>query len=218
MAQPVGNGPPEAFKPDELFVALQQQPRPYRVVDFPRVNPATGQPIGQLAITPLTQGELIEAKADATRAGKALTKDNLDPKEYVVGHQQIYEELCGCEILWRACRQVANVGVKVFPGAADIRSKLSSDEVAVLMQSYAIVQVEIGPLISTMSGVEMDAWLKRLAEGASALPLRLLSSEALRALVMRGASRLHPSPTGSGSSGQPADDSMTNEPEQTASV
>lgn len=210
------SGPPDNIPPDELFVALTKRPRPGKLVDLPINDALTGKSIGQVWMSPLTQEELLAAKAEATRLGKALTKDNLDPREYVVGHEQIFQELCGCEILYRACRRAAMQSVLFFPTPADVRKKLSGDEVAVLIQAYAIVQVELGPLISTMSTVEMDAWLKRLGEGASALPLAWLSLEQRTALLMHSASRLLTLPTGNGSAGPPADESTTSESAPTA--
>lgn len=202
-------GPPDNIAPTELFLAIQKRPRPFRVVDFPRQDPVTGEPIGKVAITPLFQAELLEAKAEATRLGKQLTKDNLDPREYVVGHEQIYQDICGSEILCRACRDPNDINVKIFRTAGDVRKHLTSDELAVLIQNYALVQLEVGPLITGMSQVEMDAWLQRLGEGASALPLALLSLEQVRALLMHSASRLRTSQTGNGSVGQPVENDTT---------
>jgi hypothetical protein len=208
----VSNGPPTSIAPSELFLAIQKRPRAFRIVDFPRLDGTTGKSIGQIAMCPLLQQELIEAKAEAVKLGKALTKDSLDPKEYILGHEQIYQELCGCEILFRACRVPTDIGVTIFKTSADVRKLLTSDEVAVLIQSYAIAQLEIGPLVSMMSDVERDAWLKRLGEGATAIPLALLSLEQVRALLMHSASRLLTLQTANGSAGQPADESMSTEP------
>ena len=53
----------------------------------------------------------------------------------------------------------------------------------------------------------MDAWIRRLQEGASGVPLAQLSLEALRDLLMHSVSLLATSPTGSGSAGSPPPES-----------
>jgi len=106
--------------------------------------------------------------------------------------------------------------VQAFPSADKMRVAFTSDEIAVLLQSYMMVQRELGPIVSRMSPEEMDAWIEKLQEGGAAFPLVLLSSEAKNDLVMHLVSRLSDSSTDTSSPGsQPSDGSTETPPTET---
>jgi hypothetical protein len=207
-----GNGPPLDIPASELFAKLAAAKRPYEVVDFPRTDPATGEPIGKLALMPLSEEETIFAKAEATKYAKSLIKDKFDATEYIVGYEHVYIDACSCEILLRACRDLRDPHtIRVFPTATEVRKKLTSDEMAVLINMYAIVQNKLGPIVSWMSEGECDAWIKRLQEGGSELPLGLLSSEAVKALLMHSVRRLQKSTGASTLPGLPPEEPISTE-------
>ncbi len=59
-----------------------------------------------------------------------------------------------------------------------------------LFNHYLTVQLELGPVVSTMSDEEVNAWITRIGEGGSAFPFDLLSSEIQKILVLTMAKRL----------------------------
>jgi hypothetical protein len=172
-------------------------PRAHRVVEFPRVNPQTGEPIGRVAIWVLTQDERIRAAANAERATRELLGDAMPGRKSSQGAEDIYENNAACEVLFRACRDVDDLDRPAFPSVAAIKQFLSVDEVAVLLRLYTEVQAEIGPIVSHMSEGDVNAWIDRLAEAGSMVPLSLLAPTALGDLVTSMARRLSPSPTAS---------------------
>lgn len=197
------SGPPDNIPPSELWTKLMAAERPCRVVDFPRKDPTTGEPIGKVALWVLSIGEIIAAKADAATYARQLIKEKVSRDEYVEGYQQVWDDASAVEVLWRAARRPEDTRHPAFPTPSAARQRLTSDELAVLMNQYAQVQHELGPIVANMTEPEMEAWLKRLEEGGSADPLAFCSSEQLRALVMYSAFRLHKSETGSSSDGEP---------------
>ena len=201
------NGPPKNLSPVELFDALCAQPRPGRPVDLPRLNPATGDVLGQVHMQPLTTSERLEAMTAADQTTRLYFKQNYAPKGQAgQGQVDVYDNEFSIQILFRAMRDAEDPSKPFAQKASQLRNVLTADEVGALMTSYIQVQMELGPIIATMSESEMDEWLARLGEGASRDPLGVLSWEALADLVMHSASRLRSSPTGTGSSISPADD------------
>jgi hypothetical protein len=203
-----GKGPPGG-NPTELFRKLMEMPRPSTVVDFPRRNP-DGTPVGQFAMTILSESELNEVRAAADRTAKKMLGDAQKEGEQNLGYQDIYRNVSVVELLWRACRaSKEEMHIPAFLSPALMRKNLTTDELAVLMDAYLQFKVEAGPIISDMSEAEMDAWIKRLAEGAGRVPLSLLSSEAKTDLLLRSVALLRSCWTGSGSAGSPAGSSST---------
>jgi hypothetical protein len=84
-----------------------------------------------------------------------------------------------------ACRDAKNPeNVSAFPSAAAVRAQLSSDEMAILVKSYSMVQLRLGPIQAYLTNEEYDAWIERLKVGGSELPLVLLSGEQQIGLIM----------------------------------
>lgn len=184
------NGPPKDVPADELWTKLCQTELPHEVVDFPRNDAKTGKPLGQIAIRPLTQGEIIIAKAEATRYARAAIKEKFDAVERVEGYAQVFEDACATEMVCRFCRRTENHHVPVFARASDVRERLTSDEVSVLVNQYALVQHRYGPIVSGMTTEDYEAWIKRLHDGGSATPLAFLSWEQRTDLLMHSVSQL----------------------------
>lgn len=212
MAHP----PPTNIPPNELFTQLTSVPRPSRTVDLPRVKPGTTEAAGQVLMRVLTQTELIQAAAEAEDFTRKAMKEVPKAVEANIGYENIYNNASSVEILYRACRRVDNPEWPFFPTPRAMRDALTQDEIGVLMRSYLILQAELGPIVAHMSEGEVDAWIRRLVEGGSTLPLSVLSSEGVSDLVMHMASRLYTSPTDTSSPGSQPDASTTSADEETA--
>jgi hypothetical protein len=193
-------GPPPGDA-TELWLKLTQLPRPFKELDHPRKDPVTHVSIGKLAIVPLTERELNEARAAAEAYTKKTLKEERSNQESI-GYQQIYRDSCYVEYISRACRSTADMRIPAFPSAEQARQWLFPDEIAVIMEACTIWQTETGPIVSRMTEEEMEAWLSKLAEGASRVPLALLSSEMKNELLLFLAKKFS---TVSGSAGSQPD-------------
>jgi hypothetical protein len=204
---PSTNQANQQLNPTDLFRKLMEMPRPSTQVDFPRKG-ADGKPIGQCALVILSESELNEVRSAADRVAKKMLADPQRDGEQNLGYQDIYRNASVVELLWRACRSSREeLHIPAFLSPLLMRKHFTTDELAVLMDAYLQFKVEAGPIISEMDEGEMDAMLKRLKEGASRLPLSLLSSEMKSDLLMRSVALLPSSWTGSGSAGSPVDSS-----------
>jgi hypothetical protein len=206
------SGPPIDIEAEELWRNICRTDEPnaryYEVVDFPRNDRDTGKPLGELAIWPLKDNEITQAKAEATKYARALIKEKketFEAHEYIEGYQQVFSDACATEMVWRFCRNVKDRSVAAFPTAAACRLHLSGDEKAVLCNAYALVQVKFGPIVSGMTVEDYDAWIQRLAEGGSATPLAFLTWEQRTELLMHSASLLYALQKGNSSAGKPPD-------------
>lgn len=184
----------------ELWLRLAQLPRPSRTVDYPKLDPITGEPMGKVLVQILTQEEQMEAAIAAERYTKAQVKDS---DRGSLGYENVYKNACSVEVLYRAIKRVDKPTHTFFPSPRDIRQKMTPDEVGVLMAMYLEVQREMGPIVADMTDTELEAWITRLVEGGSAFPLGSLSSEGMSSLVMLMASRLYRLRTDSSSVGSP---------------
>ena len=180
----------EEIPPSELWLALTAIPRPHRIVPFPRNIPGTNEPIGHIAVWPLTQEEQMAANGEADRFTKALMKDPQKREEANLGYHHTFTNDLAVQILWRACRDPQDLKRPIFPAPNLMRKELSTDEVGVLFASYLTVQAEVGPIVAHMSEAEIEAFILRLKEGGSAFPFDSLSWEQQRVLVSSMASRL----------------------------
>ncbi len=209
-------GPPKDVPASQLWARLQEMPRPTRIVDFPRKN-ESGEPIGQVRIRILTQEEQIAAAASADTFARKLLKEA--SREHI-GYDEVYRNAMCVEILFRACRDVDEPTRPAFPRPEQIREHMTAEECGVLFEHYMTVQTEVGPLASSLSKEECEAWIEKIAKGGSAFPFDLLSSELQKILVLFMASRLATSQTDTSSVGSPLDapdeDQSEPEPEESA--
>jgi hypothetical protein len=176
------SGPPEDIEASELWQAITAVPRPSRAIEIPRKN-AEGVAVGQVAIWPLSQQEQMEVNAAAERFAKDSLKAAQKRDEDNLGYHHTYGNESAVQTLYRACRNVADLSKPAFPSPKAVRMTFTGDEIGVLYGSYLTVQRELGPLISTMTIEEMEAWIARLAEGSTTLPFEELTWDAQRALV-----------------------------------
>jgi hypothetical protein len=132
-------GPPTNIEPSELWAKLQDMPRPHRVVDFPRLGP-DGNPVGQVAIWPLSQQEQIAAVVEAERFAQTLLRDNA-PGD--LGYEIVFASEGAAQTLWRACRAADEPKRPAFPSPAAIREKFTTDELGELFEQYMAVQRDL---------------------------------------------------------------------------
>ncbi|MDI3282113.1 hypothetical protein QHF83_02285 [Polyangium sp. 15x6] len=204
--------PPKDIKPYDLWEQITALPRPHRVVPFPRFN-EDGESLGDIAMVVLTQEEVTAANISAEKYVRKTFKDNVGEipmvNEKSEGYANLFSSRASTEILFRACRKVDDVEKAFFPSREAIGQRLTTDEVAVLMNHYMRVQSELGPIVSNMSQEEMDAWVEMLAEGGNAYPLDLLSSVQLTTLLVYMASQLHASRKANSSPGTQPENGIT---------
>lgn len=219
-------GPPNDIPPDALWVQLSEMPRPQRVVDYPRRDPITGKMVGKVTMRVLSQAELMSAAASAEKYAVDLLKRKPQRGEDSKAYDDIYANESTVQLLFRAVWRANQTGedqwepgnLPFFPSPEAIRGNeagtkgLPQEEIGVLLQTYLRTQRELGPIVSEMTAEEVDAWVEALVKAGSTYPLSRLTSEALDALLMRMASRLHSFLTATTSSGSPPDDSTSSGP------
>lgn len=211
------NMPPRDVHPVDLWAQITTLPRAHRVVPFPR-NSADGVSVGNIAIVVLDSDDVMLANINAEKFAREQYKKIVGeiPKadEVSAAFREAFNARATREILFRSCYKADECqpdarGVcttdhaklsKLFPSMEAI-GKLSTDETAVIMRHYMQTQAEVGPIVSNMSQVEMDAWIEVLGKGGGAAPLALLSSDQANALMMYMACRLCSSPMDSDSPG-----------------
>lgn len=194
------SAPPKEIPPAELWAQLIKLPRASRKVDFPRQWPGTDEPIGQICIQVLTQNEQTAAAAEAEKATQRLLGDK-PASERGEGYDTVYKNACAVELLFRACKRAEDPTLPFFPSPNAMREHLTANEVAVLMNSYLLLQDELGPIVSRMSQEEVDAWVQRLVEAGSSAPLATLSWGAITVLANSMAYQLASSRTDTSSAG-----------------
>lgn len=200
-------GPPDNIEPSALWLALTAVPRPHRVVDLPRAFPATGKPVGQIAIWPLTQEEQMICTAEADRFVKQVLKDSQKKDEANLGYAHLFSNENAVQILFRACRDASNapdsLKLTAFPSTKGMRQEFTADEISTLFEMYITVQLEVGPIVAYQTEDEMEAWIRRIEEGGSALPFDLLAPLAQKRLLTFMASQLVSFWTATSSAGSP---------------
>lgn len=204
------SAPPKDVEPSELWVKLTATPRPHRVVDLPRKDPATGEPVGRVRMVPLTQEEMIAAAAESERRARKILADGMPRKDDAqLGYEDVYNNIAACEILFRACRDVDDETLKrsAFKTPHEISRAFTNDEIGVLHHNYLTVKQEVGPIIAHMSEDELETWIELLAKGGSAFPLDRCSWGTIQTLVSSLASLVVALRTATSSAGSPPDDS-----------
>lgn len=203
------NGPPTNIAAGDLWAQICAIPRPSRVADFPRLDPASGKPVARVRLMVLTQEEQMLCASAAEKITRAMLKDVPKGDDARRGYDDVYNNAAAIEILFRACKKEEDATASFFPTPQAIRQALSIDEVGVLFSEYLMAQTELGPIVSKMSPEEMDAWVERLGEGGAMFPLASLSSEMLTSLAFGLACQLHALRTATSSVGSPLEEPAT---------
>jgi hypothetical protein len=182
----------EEVKPD-IWARILATPRPHLVVPFPRIDPDTGEAVAEMAMVVLTSEESAIVTADAEKKVRRILKDNIPGQgEARRGYEELFNTFVAEGLIYTACRNKDDLKKNFFPKREAILQVLNVDELAILLNHYYTVQLELGPVISTLTDEQMSLWESRLME-AGTQPAFLLNScslEVLKGLVMYMASRL----------------------------
>lgn len=201
----------------KLFAQLASTVRPHKIVPFPRNKPDSNEPAFNVAMVIMTNQEALAVSAAAEKTARAMLKDNLPNKEeQAKGYDQIFNNVSAIETLYRVCRDVDDLNNKIFPSPKAISDVLTTDEISILLNDYFTTQVELGPMVGSMTDDEIEAWIQKLAEGgqSSLYFLNSFSWEALKELVIAMAVRSWNSPMDKSlPTGQP-EEATSNEPKK----
>jgi len=182
----------EEIKQD-LWARILATPRPHLVVPFPRIDPETGEAVAKMAMVVLTSEESAIVTADAEKKVRRILKDNIPGQgEARRGYEELFNTFVAEGLIYAACRNTEDLSKKFFPKREAILQVLNVDELAILLNHYYTVQLELGPVISTLTDDEMSLWESRLLESGTqpAFLLNSCSLEVLKGLVMYMADRL----------------------------
>jgi hypothetical protein len=187
-------GPPTDITASELVRRLSETPRPSEVVDFPRVD-AEGKPLARVRIQVLHEHERQKALKRAWDWCKST--QHLTPAEMNadVVREGMYGSAVAREILALCCvselpiegseKMGAPQYARQFATGDEVDKHLTQDEMAALFTAYTIVTRRFGPISSEIeTDEELNAWIKRIVEGASAAPLALQDSSQLVDLIV----------------------------------
>lgn len=201
----MSQNPPKDVAPSDLWQKLSERPRPTTTIPFP--VRAGAQSPGDLVLWVLTEAEMSSIRARSDVEAKRMLSGDIKPGD--LGYAEIFRNEMFVQLVALAARNPAAPEFPAFPTAQGLRAKCTTDEIGSIAMAYGQFRAEQGPVVSELTEPQMEAWLKVLQEGASRVPLALLSGEALIDLIMFLVSKVGTSPTGSGSAGSPPDDSST---------
>lgn len=206
-------GPPKDIEPSALWTKLASRERPTKLVDFPWYDDK-GDAIGQVRIQILTQNEKMASTMAAEEAARKYIKEG---KRGDLGYERLFSDAYIVETLYRACRSAENSKYPAFRSTDDMRAKMTTEECGALFDHYLTVQLELGPMATSMSQAEMEAWIDRLVEGGSANPSNLLSLEQSQLLLLYTAFQYRNSQKDSSSAGEQPEESISESSEPTTS-
>ena len=183
---------------DDIWARIISTARPHMVVPFPRINSETGEAIAEMAMVVLTSEESAIVTADAEKKVRRILKDNIPGQgEARRGYDELFNTFVAEGLLYTACKNKEDLKRPFFPRKEAILQLLNVDELAIMLNHYYTVQMELGPVIASLGDDEMAAWENRLLE-AGTKPAFLLNScslEVLKMLVLYLANRLKNSQT-----------------------
>lgn len=159
-------------------------PRPAVLVDFPRVDPATGEPVTKVWMQILTHEELQDCIAAKEARVQGLLKGLQIPNTSLSeGYETISATELSIQILCRSVLEPDAQRAPLFPGPRECASVLTQDEIGMLMRQYSLVQDACGPERAHMSHEEVEGYVRRLGGGGGD-PLSEMTSEEITDLVM----------------------------------
>jgi len=172
------SGPPNDVEASELWLRLNEVPKPSEVIDFPRRD-LKGASIGKMRIQVLTMAEHDEAriKAHAWLKSKGAAPGDFGGEAL----KEVLGDAVARELLALACVSEDPIKgseernqpryARIFKSGADLQ-KLTADELMTVFTAWEMTQHKFGPFEGSIeSQEEVTAWIKRLVEGASAYPL-----------------------------------------------
>jgi len=190
--------PPNDVPASELFMKLSSPIRPSEVVDFPRRDPRTRLPIAQVRIQVLNLAEYDEARI---KAQYWITEKKHIDKAQLEGQtiKEVLGDRVAKELISMACLSVEPIkGTEDAPKyfrhfmTADQVDVIMADELEALWMTHQMIQRKWGPYEGNIETAEQaTAWMKRLVEGGSVLPLGVLGWHHLVELTMLFAERAY---------------------------
>lgn len=190
--------PPSDVSATDLFLKLSAPTRPSEIVDFPRRDPETRLPIGKVRIQVLNLSEYDEARIKAQHwivEKKRISRDQLDGQAV----KEVLGDRIAKELISMACLSVDPIKDTEQTGYprylrhfvnADAVDVLLADELEALWMTLQMIQRKYGPYEGNLDSAEqVTAWMKRLVEGGTALPLGQLGWHHLVELTMSLAER-----------------------------
>lgn len=206
-------GPPKDVDASELWLTLTAIPVPHVVEDFPVKDPVMGTSFAKVAIVPLAPEEMFACRKLAyDYTSKLFDGEKPESGKESEAFRQVMGDEATIQILHRALRDAndSTLARKAIPSPLLMRrAPFTSDLLAVLLKMYLTACMKCGPIISTMSKIEMDAWLDALEEGAAAVPFEWFSLGMQSDLLMHSVARCKALRTASGSRGGPQGASST---------
>lgn len=181
-------GPPTDISPSDLFRKLQERPAPSEVCDL-------GEELGRVRFLVLRGDQHDQARVRARAYLKEKLKLTDDDLRGEYGATMMGDAAARELIAMSAVTEEHIPGTddkpqysRHFRHAEDV-NKLSTDEIRVLFGAYLMVQRRLGPHEYNLGDGEVNAWISRLTEGASVLPLARLESWARDELCLSLAQR-----------------------------
>lgn len=167
-----------------LWQRIANIPRPSVLVDFPRVDPATGEPVSKVYMQILTHEELQDCIAAKEIHVQAMLKGiPIGSNEYSEGYETISATELSIQILTRAVLESDGDRAPLFPSPRACAECLTQTEIGMLMRQYSLVQDTCGPERVHMSREEAEGYVRRLGGGGGD-PLTEMSSEEISDLVL----------------------------------
>lgn len=192
--------PPNDIPATDLFLKLSAPERPSEIVDFPRRDPYTRLPIGKVRVQVLNMSEYDEARIRAQLwvvDKKKISRDQIESHAI----KEVIGDRVAKELISLACLSVDPIKDSEQTGHpkylrhfrnADAVDILLADELEALWMTFQMVQRKYGPFEGNLDGPEqVTAWMRRLVEGGSALPLGQLGWHLLVELTMSLAERAY---------------------------
>jgi hypothetical protein len=180
-------------------------PRPHVIVPFPRIDPETGEPLAYMAMVVLTAEESTLVTADAEKKTRRILKDAIPGQgEAQTGYKELFNTFVGEGLLFATCKNKDDLKKSFFPNKETILKVLNTDELAILLNHYYTVQMELGPVISHLTDDEMTHWERRLLESGTqpAFLLNSLSLDLLKNLILHLVNQLQTLQISNSSSGE----------------
>ncbi len=199
------NLPPPNVKPVDLVAEFMARPRPHRKVESPLLD-NSGKKI-EMTMWILTHREqqicLINAEKFTTKLLREMGMSTPKSDEKSEGYHSVFDNRIAAEVLSIACRKNENIMDPCFLTAEIISAALSTDQIAVLYNTYLLLQKELGPIVSKMEQYEMDAWVDVIQKGGAINFLASTTLEAKIQFLQYLASQLSNLPTDNSSSSTP---------------
>lgn len=125
---------------------IKSLPMPFRIVDFPRKDPVTGNPVTQLHMKLLSQSELCKAIAGTHRYAIEMLqqKDGAQPDPSLQGYEDLYANESCVQLLYLACKRLDKTHWPFFATPKEMR-ELPNETIAMLFREYLLLKDEFSP-------------------------------------------------------------------------